>query len=376
VKSVRARWTTEGRAACLVALAAVAGCGRPPRPAVMADTERARQGASAQEAAGLAPEGFAHAEKLRRDAERAYDARDVAGAQILSEHALAAYQHATVLARIARAQRQASQAQSALAASQETLAQTEGEQKRIAAEVDDLTLRIKVIRDAAPIASVGPADPAREKARLASSRSLALDARLLCAAAQMLDPKAAGLADAQKAVDEVEKKVSSQPKPAPIDLAMRARAECLAALTAARRPAAATSTLGRSDELLSELSSMGDLAPVRDDRGVVITLRRVFQGDEVAKEARERLAGLGRVAQAHPGFPVQVLVHSAPSGGDAGRDAKRGASVARVLAEGGAVADKILVHAAGGAQPVVESSGGKTRERNERVEIIFVDPGG
>jgi outer membrane protein OmpA-like peptidoglycan-associated protein len=366
------------RAGLLLALAAAAGCSRPPRPAVMAQTDRARQGPSAEDASELAPQGFAHAEKLRRDAELAYQDGDLAGAQILSEHALAAYQHALVLARIAQAQRRAEKAQSALTASQQALAETDGEQKRIAAEADDLALRIKVIKDAVPVAAVGPADPAREKARLASSRSLALDARLLCAAAQMLDAKAAGLAEAQQGVEEVEKKLSSEPKPAPIELSMRARARCLASLTAARRPAAQKSTLGRSDELLSELSAMGDLAPVRDDRGVVVTLRGLFQGDEVGKDARERLSGLGRVAQAHPGFPLQILVHAATSGGPAGRvrDEKRGGAVAKALAEGGAGADRIQVHAAGTAHPLVESSASKNRDRNERVEIIFVDPGG
>jgi hypothetical protein len=364
------------RRVVFIALLAGAACGRPPRPAVMAETERAGKAPSAALASQLAPEGFAHAEKLKRDAESAYQAGDLAGAQILSEQALAAYQHALVLARIARAQQRAEKARAALSTSQQSLAATEGEQKRIAAEADDLELRIKVIRDAAPLAAAGPADPAREKARLAASRSLALDARLLCGAAQMLDPKAAGIAEVQQGVDDLEKKLGSEPRPAPIELAMRARAQCLSALTVARRPAAATSTLGRSDELLSELSATGELAPARDDRGVVVTLRDLFRGDELTYEAKERLAALGRVARAHPAFPLQVLVHGGAGGGEQMRERSRGEAVSKSLAEGGADAQKVQVHAAGSAHPIVGSSGTKNRDRNERVEIIFVDPGG
>src|SRR5882757_9423847 len=55
---------------------------------------------AAQTAASLAPEAFAHAEKIRRQADEAYQQGDLSGAQVLAEHAVAAYQHALVLARI------------------------------------------------------------------------------------------------------------------------------------------------------------------------------------------------------------------------------------------------------------------------------------
>jgi hypothetical protein len=60
------------------------GCTHLPRPAVMAEADHSRQAPAAQEAAPLAPEAFAHAEKLRREAEAAYRSEDLAGAQILT----------------------------------------------------------------------------------------------------------------------------------------------------------------------------------------------------------------------------------------------------------------------------------------------------
>ena len=151
----------------LLALLA-ASCARPPRPAVMADVDRVRA-STATQATELAPEAMAHADKLRRDAESAYASGDLAGAQILSERAIVAYQHALVLVRVVRATDIANRAGLSLQAAEQALAQTEGEQKRVSAQADDVELRIKVIKDAVPLAATGPGDPAREQERMALS---------------------------------------------------------------------------------------------------------------------------------------------------------------------------------------------------------------
>jgi hypothetical protein len=356
-------------------------CARLPRPAAMAEADSVRQTAARQTAATLAPEAVAHAEKLRRDAEAAYQSGDVAGAQILAERAIAAYEHALVLGRIAQATETANRARVALRAAEQILAQNEGEQKRVSAQADDLELRLKVIKDAVPLVSSGPADPAREQARLSAARSLALDARLLCAAARMIAPETPMLAQAQGSAEELDKRVgNSPPRLAPIDAAMRARAQCLAALTAARRVAGALSSIGKSDQLLSEISAMGGLSPVRDERGVVVTVRNLFTATQLTEEGREQLAALGRVSQAHPDFPVQVVVHAA-SGKAKGtlareEERRRGDSVAKALVEAGAESERILVEAAGSAHPVIDAHLSRAPSRSERVEIIFVDPGG
>jgi len=356
-------------------------CAHGARPPMMAQAEKARRSSAAQTAAALAPEAFEHAEKLRRDAEVAYQGGDPSGAEALAERAIAAYEHALVLGRIAYAAETANRARLALRTAEQSLAQTEAEQRRISAQAEDIELRIKVIKDATPLVPAGPADGARELARLSSARSLALDARLLCAATRMLSPEATALAQAQTAVDDLDKRLAGQPRLAPIEAAMRARAQCLAVLTAARRSAAATSRLGKADQLLSELSAMGGLAPARDDRGVVVTLRQVFAGDHMQQEIRDKLEALGRVAQSHSDFPLQVVVHAGGSRPKGGRevmaaDRRRGDEVAQALADGGATRERIVVEAAGSAHPVVDPAIARDPRRSERVEIIFVDPGG
>jgi len=359
----------------------IAGCARPPRPAAMVEADNVRMTPAAQTAASLAPEAFAHAEKVRRDAEVAYQEGDLGGAQLLAERAIAAYQHALVLARIAYATETTNRARLALRTAEQSLAQNESELGRVSTQADDLELRIKVIKDAAPLVSSGAADGPREQARLSAARSLSLDAKLLCGAARLVGSETTTLAHAQGTLDEVDRRLASQPRPAPIDAAMRARAECLAALTAARRPASSASTLGKSDQLLAELSAMGGLSPVRDDRGVVVALREAFAAKQLTREGRDRLEALGRVARAHADFPVQVVVHAAGArSGDArtdtAQDRQRGETVAKVLVEAGARAERILVEAAGTAHPLIDPTLVRAPSRNERIEIIFVDPGG
>jgi hypothetical protein len=345
----------------------------------MADADRVRA-ATASQATELAPEAMAHADKLRRDAETAYANGDLAAAQILAERAIVAYQHAQVLVRVARATDISNRARLALQAAEQTLAQNEGEQRRVFAQADDAELRIRVIKDAAPLAATGPGDPAREQARMVSARSLALDARLLCGAARMLAPETPALTEARTTSEELDKRLMAAPRVAPIETAMRARAQCLTALTVARRTAGATSSIGKSDQLLAELSTMGGLSPVRDDRGVVVTVRNVFAATQLTGDAREQIGALGRVAQAHPEFPVQVVVHSAGAKGKTSQareeERKRGDAVAKALSESGAPSDRIAVEPAGSAHPVLDPSVARTPSRSERIEIIFVDPGG
>ena len=47
------------------------------------------------------------------------------------------------------------------------------------------------------------------------------------------------------------------------------------------------------------------------ERGVIVTLRSMFQGTKLTDDGEAKLESLGRVAAAHPGFGVQVVVHDA-----------------------------------------------------------------
>lgn len=360
----------------LLALATALGlaaCAAPPRPSVMADAEQMRATPAATEASTLSPAAFAHAESLRGLAEEAYQAKDYVGAQLLSERAIAAYHHAHALARTVRAETTKEAADHQAREAKERLAETEAELARILEGIELLEKRIMVARDALPITPSSPASSAkRELARLASSRALALDARLLCAAAKLLDAKTEGLEEAERALEDLGALLEAK-QPAPIDEASRARARCLESLTRARRKADAVSSVGRADELLATLSARRAFEPLRDDRGVVVSLRDLFRGDALSKEGASTLQGLGKLAAEHPGFPLQVVVH-----GEAPREraSQRGAEVAKALVAAGVATESIHVEAAGTSRPIADPSVAKSRARNERVEIVFVDPGG
>ncbi|WP_438008729.1 hypothetical protein WME89_08530 [Sorangium sp. So ce321] len=400
-----------------LATMAVAGvllgaCAPIPRPAVLDELEHVRAGAVAAESKRYAPGAFARAEKLRGEALAALDKKDRSGAQILGEHSIAAHAYAHALSRVARAEAAETEAKAQSSTGEASLAGLEAEQARVAAEVDALDMRIKVARDAQPVVPSGKADADREKARVAAARSLALQARLLCGAARLLiapaepagaQPTAAQPAAAQPASADLMAQLdvataairkldaelaevggSARPIPAPIDQASRARAGCLAALTAARRAATpVTRAPGAGDALLAELSAAGTWSPVRDDRGIVVTLRGLFAGNALTKAGEARLRDLARVAAAHPSFPVAVVVHTDRdiSSREEPAWSARADAVVRALgpAPGASAAgaspatQPIAPFVAGSAAPVVDP-GGSERARNARVEVVFVTP--
>ena len=90
------------RAAFLLSVALLS-CAPNPRPEAMDQIAGVRSSEQAQQAKLLAPQAYQHAEELRRRAEQAHGDGDRVGAQILSEHAIAAYSHAFVEARLVRA---------------------------------------------------------------------------------------------------------------------------------------------------------------------------------------------------------------------------------------------------------------------------------
>ena len=397
VRSSRASLLRAGAITAL--LIAASACAPVPRPLVLGEVDAVRGGAAASEASSLAPGAFAAAEKLRKEANAAFAAGDTAGAQLLGEHALAAYAHAQALTRIARAEAGAEAAQASLAASKTDLGSLDADQARLAAEADALELKVRVARDAQPIEPSGRADPERERARAAAAKTLALQARLLCAAARLLqsapppaslpaspgggagpvpDPKQ--LEEASAALAKVDAQLGDSAKspagPAPIDEATRARAGCLAALTAIRRAATPVSRApGAGDALLTELSAMGTLSPSRDDRGVFVAFRGIFDArGALLPAASTRLAEIGKIAAAHPTFPVEIIVHNEKpvSAKDEAGQRARGDVVAKAI-EGTARGARIETILAGNAAPVVDPAGAD-RARNARVEIVFVTP--
>jgi flagellar motor protein MotB len=342
--------------------------------------ERVRAGAAAKEASELAPQAFAHAEEERGLSRAAAASGDAEGASLYAERAVAAYSRAFVLARLARASRELSDANTALAEAEEQARQLAASRAATDREGDELDKQLKVAKETIAPPPSGPADPQREAARLVAARSLVEQARLLCGAARLVGANAQGLAEAEKAVDELEKRLQSAPRPKTgngpmIDAAARARAECLAALTRARRSESVAP--GSADALLAELAAAAGWDPARDERGVVVTLRGAWSGTSLAKDAEAKLKELGAVAAAHPGFAVQLVVHdsgqaaSAPEPGDAAR----ADAAAKALALGGADTSKVHVELAGARAPIVDPSDHAHKARNARLDVVFVAPG-
>lgn len=358
--------------AILLAAFAVGCASSVARPSVLVKVDDVRGMPAVRDAERRAPQAYAHAEALRARAERANRAGDSASAQILAEHALAAYERAVVLARLTTAEVRRGEAEARLATAEKKLAALDEQQKRVLAETEQLELRTHVLRDTMPLPQNAPAAPERERARLQAARALALQARLLCASARLLEPQRPTLPALFTELEGVEGRIAKGALPAPIDDATRLRSRCLAELSQIRRPKTlAAPASGVTDALLEQLSA-AEYEPVRDERGVVVTLRGAFAAAATLDDAAaKKLSALARVAQNYPDFPVLVVLHSAGPAPSA-REAERLRVTTEALQTGGA--KRVDSAVAGDAAPAVDPKRAGARDRNERIEIVFVAP--
>jgi hypothetical protein len=359
-------------AAAAAASALLLACGGTHlRVAAVEDMNRVRASAGAQEGARLAPEVFARAEQERDLALRAHSSGDDVGATLHAERAVAAYDHALVVARLARANTELADATQALNDVTTQAQGLEASRDKLHRDADDLEQRVRVARERILPAASGTADADRDAARAVAARSLGMQARLLCDAARLVAPDAPGLAEANDQVAKLDDRLARSVRPAPIDDAATARVHCLEVLTRARR--AAGDDANSADALLAELSASGGWDPVRDERGVVVTLHDAFRGVELASDAASKLKELGRVAAAHSSFAMQVVVHDAqPAAPKDTTDAKRADAAVQALVAGGATASRIKAEMAGTRAPLVDPNDAKARRRNERVDVVFV----
>lgn len=371
-----------GAVALALASVGCAGASASSNVGRINEADRMRVALNGRDAQALAPQAFAAADQELRLAREAQAAGDTTGAELHADRALATYNQAIALARLARATQEDAAASEALARASEQAKRYTIQRQTIDHEADDLEKKLRVAREAQLPASSGPADPDRERARVVAAHALVTQARLLCSAARLVSPQAPGLAEAELAVTGLEKQIDGSKTPLTIDPAARARAACLTSLTKARRTA--TTDADQADTLLGELSQAGagpkpgaDLAPARDERGVVVTLRSAFKAEKLTPEAETKVSDLGRVAAAHPAFAVQVVLHDAqaPSAAETAVNRKRGEAIAHALTAGGVPAAKIKVEQAGARAPIVDPKDAKHRDRNARVEIVFVAPG-
>ncbi len=345
----------------------VLGCAQPPRPTVMKEVDAVRVGAAAKEAELLAPQAYAHAELLKSKAEAAYREKEPEGAQALSERAIAAYTRAFVLARIVKSEKRLASAKAELTKVQSELGQLDEQQKRVAAEADALELKIKVARDALPLVPNAATAPEREAARLEAAKALSTEARLLCVATQMIAPKTDGLAQSLLELGKLDAELAKTPEATPIDRAIAIRSKCLRHLTHARRAATKSAPEGgAADKLLAQLSDAG-YEPVRDDRGIVVSLHAPLSRGKLSAAANKALEALARVHQANPKFPLLVVLHT-PRGAQTPKAATE--RISNALSGSGKT--QVRIEDAGGTQPVLGRKSRGALARNHRLEIVFV----
>lgn len=346
-------------------------CATLPAPEVLTVARERESMPPTLRARELAPQAFAHAQRLRERADAAYESGDREGAQILGEHALAAFQHAVVQARLVRAKQRINESQAALTAAETELVALNRAQQETEAEAKALELRVRVARDAEPLEPVEKAAPAREAARREAALSILEAARLLCLSARMLEPSRGDANTLAAELDAVERQLESRTTPTPIDRAMTLRAQCLEQLTLTRRSARkAAPQADPADVLFVQLKqALPDRFPVRDDRGVVVTGSDVFapKKGELSEAGSQLTRAFAGVARAHAEFPLLVVLH-----GPEEQSAARKEALSKALAEAGA--PKVEVVSVGTRIPSSLAVVKGAATSSSRVEFVLVAP--
>ncbi len=403
--------------ACLILAAVSSACAPIPKPRVLDEVDAIGKSPAAVEAKSHAAPTWARAEKLRLEAHEAAESGPLARAQFLAEEAIAAYHEGANLARLAKA---TVREQGALAGAEKLaaeLVQTEAELERSTADVEALEQRLRAAR--ALKTSGAPDTPERAKERAIAARETVLEGRVLCSAARLLgagnaqagaakddavptSPAALArdLGRAEAALAATESAIAtakSKSNEDPLAEAMKNRADCLSVLSRTRRAeslkanAGATSPAGprgseerSADALLSAISAMGAaskaqaLAPGRDERGVVVTLRSVFEGETLSASAKSRLEDLDRVAGQHPAFPIAVVVRSDKpiAASEKARWEARAESVASLFKSVDKARRVVFVSGDKFSGTAGQPPRGASAERggDARVEIVFIAP--
>lgn len=374
----------------------LAGCAAIPPPRALEEADRVSQSPAAREVKELASPSWARAEKRRLEAHEALDNGPQARAQFLAEEAIALYSEGVVLARLAKATLREKTHEAEQTGLDAELSGLDAQQSRAAADVDALEAKLRALRT---ITDGGASGPDAEAARRDAARSFLVQAKLLCTAARALreavpaKPAAGTSADdptsdasikkdldaAEAAITAAEAGLADPKKPASPDIAASVRADCSSVLARTRRATADKTAGGASDSLLDQLSEMAahakglSMSPERDERGVVVVLRDLFDGETLKPAARERLAELDRVAAANARFPVAVVLHSDKplSSGDKSKWQARSSTLLDAFGSVGKARKVGIV--ADDAMPLVSRSSSE-RAANARVEIVFIAP--
>ncbi len=357
------------RTSAIMASAALTwACSTQPRPTVLTQVDAARQTGAPLEASPVAPQSYAQPEHHRQAAEQAWKAGRIASSQVAAERALAGYEQTQAAARVARAERQLAETQQRVDEAQKALGHMQAQLKLVSAEQAELEMQAKIEQDAEALSPPKPASPEREAARRDSARALHAQARALCAAARLLGAPAESLGAKAAALDSIEEQFNAARAPAPVDVAIRARTECLHELTLVRRPKIMNQPQGtEGDEIFVKLSS-ARLSPLRDDRGISVTYRDAFAANGLASSTVQALRQLEPVIKGNAETPILVVVHSNVA--NPARDEARGKSAAAVLEHLGARSTAVLV--VGDRLPLLDRRKAGAQALNERLEVVFV----
>jgi outer membrane protein OmpA-like peptidoglycan-associated protein len=361
----------------------------------MAQVVQVRTSPASVEAQTWAPQAHAHALELEQRAERALEQGDSASAELLAAHSVAAYEHAWVLTRLARAERRRLDAEAELRKERAALGELHAQHQRLSAEAAGLELRVQVAKGALALPPHEVAAPERMQARRRAAAALATQGRLLCVAARLLG-ESEGVRGSLARLDQLDQELGAGTGSRLLEKATELRAECLRVISEVRRPRApavgdapapaeAAPVAGSgarasadvtgpvpADMLLAELSAAGAM-PSRDERGVSVVLRGLFGADgAVTATGRSELQRLGRVAKAHPDFPLLVVGHTGVDKPAPEVERQLGAVKSELVSSG---VSRVEAHAAGQRQPLLPPQSPTARQRNERIELVFVAPG-
>jgi outer membrane protein OmpA-like peptidoglycan-associated protein len=318
---------------------------KAPEPGAPLDLAEARNAVALSRVAGAdeyAPEEYAKAERLLREAEEARAQRK--SGNTVQQPARQAVQTAED-ARIIALQRQ----EEAFQARERALAaQREADALARARAEEEARLRADAERSAA------------EAARLEAERQ-----RLAAEAAKAAADRAQAEAEQARLAAERERLAAEAARAAAEGQAQAARD---AALAAEREKAALR------DQLRVQLNEV--LETRETARGLIVNLSDVlfdFNKATLRPGAREKLAKVAGIVLAHPGLKMEAEGHADAIGSDQYNQQlseRRADSVRTFLVQQGITADAIVAEGFGESRPVATNGTAEGRQRNRRVELV------
>lgn len=357
-------------------------CTARPRPPSLTQLAEARSAPASQDARRWAPQAHAKALLLEKQANTAFNSDDGEATEILSEGALASHDHAWILAQLAKGEQRRATAQAALDESRKQLSALEAQRQSLQAEALSLEMRVRVATHSSSGEILGSASPARRLARHRAAGALATQARLLCVSARLLGQREAA-GEVLLELDALESKLTLGAKAENLQKASKLRAKCLNLLSTVRAASQAPvigATSGQvfsadhklpTDALLAEFSSAG-WSPSRDERGVVLPLADLFQGNgKLDSTGLKTLKGLAQAAKRQSRYPLLLVGHSSRRGQNAVVDDQLDTVKSALEKAGSGV---VMAMNAGLRQPLVPHGSPGSRSRNQRLELVFVSP--